>query len=144
MIVAERADRDHPRVISLPCHDDARGSLKVMESGLTVPFPIRRVFFIEGIPAGAARAGHAHRTTEELIIALAGVVEITLDYQAGRRHYRLSDSGQALYVPRRAWLDLDFPLPGTTCLVLASQPFDEGDYIRDRDAFSALLASDGD
>jgi hypothetical protein len=47
-------------------------------------------------------------------------------------------------VPRRAWLDLNFPLPGATCLVLASQPFDEDDYIRDRDSFSALLQSDED
>jgi hypothetical protein len=144
MIATERAGRDHPRIISLPCHNDVRGLLTVLESDIAVPFQIRRVFFIEGIPPGTTRAGHAHRTTEELIVALTGVIDVSLEYHAGRHNYRLSDSGQALYVPRKSWLDLNFPESGSTCLVLASQPFDEDDYIRDRKVFSSLLKSDED
>jgi len=129
-----------PRLIEFPRFVDARGCLSVLDAVEDIPFPIRRVFFIEEMPTGSVRGDHAHYHTEELIIALGGQIEVTLESSHGTGRYLLGQSGGALYVPEMSWVIVTGITAGVTCMVLASGAYEERDYIRDRNEFRALIA----
>jgi oxalate decarboxylase/phosphoglucose isomerase-like protein (cupin superfamily) len=128
------------RLISFHRFVDERGNLSVLDSMQDVPFPIRRVFFIESMSAGTTRGGHAHHQTKELIIAIGGEIEVTLESCHGTDRYLLGEPGRALYVPELNWLTINCITAGTVCLVMASTSYDERDYIRNHEEFRALIA----
>ena len=111
-------------MIHLPKVVDPRGNLTVAEQGIHVPFDIARVYWTYDIPGGESRGGHAHRHCEEVIIAASGSFDVTHPYQG-------------LYVGTGIWRTLDDFSSGAVCLVLASELFDEDDYVRDYDTFAA-------
>lgn len=125
-------------LIPLHAHRDARGSLVAVEPGDgALGFEIRRVYYLYDVPDGVARGGHAHRKLRQLMIAVAGRLDVTLDDGRGKTRVTLDDPSMALLVPEMMWRDMDRFAPGTVCLVLASEAFDEGDYIRDYATFLA-------
>jgi hypothetical protein len=128
-------------LIDLPRFQDDRGSLSVVEAGGRIPFEIRRVFYIYGIPNGASRAGHAQRTGEQLIVAVAGAFDVIRDDGAIRTLHRLDVADRGLYVPPLSWLEIENFTPGAVCLVLASEPYSEASYIRGYDQFKAAAAA---
>jgi hypothetical protein len=130
-----------PRIIELPKFHDSRGSLSSVEAGGRIPFEIRRVFYIYEIPAGATRAGHAQRTCEQLIVAVSGAFDVISDDGATRSHRRLDSADCGFYVPPLTWLELENFTPGAVCLVLASEPYSEGSYIRAYDQFKVAAAA---
>ena len=110
-----------------------------MEAEAHVPFPIRRFFFIHHVVPGAARASHAHRACHQFLVALAGSMLVEVDDGAARRRERLERPNLGLYVPPMIWVDVsDFSADGVLG-VLASHPYDEADYIRDRGVFDAAV-----
>ncbi len=129
---------DDLRVIRLQSVPHAFGELLVAEAGI-LPFEPRRTYFVHGIPAGATRGAHAHRRTREAIIALRGSFRATVD-RIGQspRVFRLSEPREALLVPPLCWITLDEFSAGASFLVVASEPYDEADYIRDRATFEGL------
>lgn len=129
--------------VELPVVADAQGDLAFAEGGEHVPFEIARVFFVYDVPAAAARGGHAHRRLEQALFCLAGEMEIVVSDGRDRRRVRLADPRTGIYLPPLVWHDLGRFAPGTVYMVLASEPFDEGDYVRDYDEFLRLLAPDG-
>jgi hypothetical protein len=126
------------RIIALPEIADARGRLMFGEEGRHIPFAIKRVFAIYGVPKGERRAGHAHRRQEQFIIMLAGECRITIRDGAGLREQCLHRPTDGLYVPPLSWIELDTFSPGAVCLVLSSGAYDEADYIRDYTEFERL------
>lgn len=114
------------RLISIPRHHDERGWLYVADEG-DVPFAIRRVFWICGVPQGITRGGHAHVRCEQVLIAVAGGVTVC----AGNVAERLRADGAALYVPTFTRIDMYNWQPGTVLLVLCSEPYDARDYVYD-------------
>ena len=106
-----------------------------------MPFAIRRVYWIYDVPGGTARGGHAYRSGEELFVALSGSVELTVDEGRGStvRHV-LNRSYYGVYVPALTWRRLENFSTNGVCLVLASQPYDEADYLRDYEEFRAARA----
>jgi hypothetical protein len=131
------------RLIDLPRLEDSRGALTFIESVEHVPFEIKRIYYLYEVPAGQARGAHAHRTLEQLFIAIAGSFEITVDDGQERRTTRLSSPRQGLYLPPILWRDLDDFSAGAVCLVLASAPYVESDYIRDYEQFQGAIRSRG-
>lgn len=123
------------RTINLSKHVDPRGNLTVAESATGVPFCVQRVYWVYDVPAGESRGGHAHRRCEEMIIAANGSFSVTLDDGSSRRTFFLNHPYQALYVGTNIWRTLDDFSSGSVCLVLASEPFEEEDYIRDYDEY---------
>lgn len=121
--------------ISLPTRVDQRGSLAFLEAGRHVPIAIERIYYLYDVPPGESRGAHAHRALEQVFIAISGAFDLTLDDGQSRRTLRLSSPAEALYVPPIIWRDIDGFSPGAVCMVLASAPFDEGDYIRSYDQF---------
>jgi uncharacterized RmlC-like cupin family protein len=126
------------RLIEFPTKTDHRGSLSIVEAGRDCPFPIERVFYLHGAPAGAKRGEHAHRQLEQLIVVVRGEVTVTLDDGADSIVYVMNTASTGLYVPPMHWTRLEKFEAGTVVMVLASAPFDEPDYILTYAEFTEL------
>lgn len=133
-----RVDSCH--LVSLPRLSDGRGSLSFVQPGPLLPFDIRRVYYLYDVPEGQARGAHGHRRLEQLMVAVAGAVDVECDDGTERRIFRLDSPDVGLYVCPMIWRNLTGFAAGTVCLVLASEPYDEGDYFRNYDDFLAAAA----
>lgn len=122
-------------IINLPKIIDPRGNLTVAEQMAQVPFEVARVYWTYDVPSGESRGGHAHRRCEEMIVAVSGSFDVTLDNGTECRTFHLNHPYQGLYVGTGVWRTLDDFSSGAVCLVLASQPFEEEDYIREYDEY---------
>lgn len=118
---------------------DPRGNLTVAEQQSEVPFDVKRVYWIYDVPGGESRGGHAHRHCREMIVALSGSFDVTLDDGSERHTYHLNHPWQGLLVETGIWRTLDDFSSGAVCLVLASDAFDEDDYIRVYDDYLKWL-----
>lgn len=123
------------RIVELPRITDPRGNLTPIEGGVQVPFEIRRVYYLYDVPGGEGRGGHAHRAFEEFIVAASGSFTVSVDDGEHCERFFLNRSYYGLYLPPMVWRELDDFSSGSVCLVLASQGFDENDYIREYDDF---------
>lgn len=126
------------KIIELPRHLDRRGNLSVVENGINIPFDMKRVFFIYDVPGGESRAGHAHHTLYQFIIAVGGSFTVHLDDGYTRESIMLNKPYEGLLVAPRTWSHLVDFSSGAVALVLASDFYDEEDYIRDYDEFLRL------
>ncbi len=123
------------RLIDLRKISDPRGNLTVIEEGRDIPFDIRRVYYLYDVPGGESRGAHAHRELYQLIIAASGSFTVTLDDGSNKRSFNLKRSYYGLLVVPGIWRDLDDFSSGSVLLCLASEHYDEKDYIRDYDNF---------
>ncbi|PMC24405.1 hypothetical protein CJ231_06790 [Hoylesella buccalis] len=123
------------KIIDLAKIVDPRGNLTVAEGCKDVPFDVKRVYWVYDVSAGESRGGHAHKRCQEFIIALSGSFHVTLDNGREQVTVLLNHPYQGLFVDTSTWRTLDDFSSGAVCLVLASETFDEADYIREYDAF---------
>lgn len=119
--------------------DPTRGTLVVIEAQRQVPFEFPRLFMLCDVPEGAVRGDHAHRAQHQLLVAIAGAFDVTVEDRAGREQIALNNPRVGLHVPPLTWVTLRATAPRSTCLVLTSALFDEADYIRDRAEFQVLI-----
>ena len=119
-------------------HTRRRGNLTVVENGVTLPFDVRRVFYLYDVPGGHGRGGHAHREQSQLIVAASGSFSVTLDDGEVKRTFFLNHPYQGLLVAPGIWNTLEDFSSGAVCMVLASDKYDEGDYIRSYEEFLSL------
>lgn len=118
-------------IIELPRITDPRGSLSFFEGKRHVPFDIARIYYIYDVPAGFGRGAHAHRRLQQLFLALSGSFDVILDDGTRRVCHTLDSPHRGLYVAPMMWRELENFSAGAVCLVAASLPYDEADYIRD-------------
>ena len=118
-------------LIDLPVVADPRGDLTFVEGSNHVPFDIARVYFLYNVPVDAERGGHAHRDLQQVIFALSGSFRVSVDNGRTREEYWLRDPRKGILVERMIWREMDRFSQGAVCMVLASHPYDEADYIRD-------------
>lgn len=116
-------------------HSDRNGNLTVVENGVTLPFDVKRVYYIYDVPGGENRGAHAHRELEQLIIAASGSFTVTLDDGMNKRSFFLNRPYYGLYVKPGMWRDLVDFSSGAVCMVLASDVYNQEDYIRDYNEF---------
>lgn len=116
-------------------HSDRKGNLTVVENGATLPFDVKRVYYLYDIPGGEGRGAHAHRELEQLIIAASGSFTVTLDDGKCQRSFFLNRPYQGLYVKPGLWRNLVDFSSGAVAMVLASEVYKVEDYIRDYDEF---------
>ena len=107
----------------------------MVENSTTIPFEVKRSYYLYDVPGGESRGGHAHRELSQLIVAASGSFSVTLDDGKVKRTFLLNRPYQGLYVVSGIWRTLDDFSSGSVCLVLASHIYDEGDYIRDYQCF---------
>lgn len=123
------------KIIDLPKICDPRGNLTFAEGLDTVPFDIKRAYWVYDVPAGENRGGHAHKKLRQLLIALSGSFHVTLDNGREQETVLLNHPWQGLLIETNTWRTLDDFSSGAVCLVLASEHYDEEDYIYNYDEF---------
>jgi dTDP-4-dehydrorhamnose 3,5-epimerase-like enzyme len=125
------------RLIEIPKICDSRGNLSVIE-GDTIPFVSKRVYYLYDVPSGGERGGHAHKEQLELLIAVSGSFDVVLNDGSFEKIITLNKPNIGLLIPIGIWRELENFSSGSVCLVLASDEFDERDYIRDYDIFKSF------
>jgi len=127
------------KLMSLKKISDPRGNLTVIESNKDIPFEIKRVFYIYDVPGGESRGAHAHKTLEQIMIAISGSFNVNLDDGKQKKTFYLNRAYYGLYIPRMIWGDIDNFSSGSVCLVLASDYYNESDYVRNYDEFVEMV-----
>ncbi|WP_010262417.1 sugar 3,4-ketoisomerase [Treponema primitia] len=122
-------------IVELPVNHREKGNLTVIENVKDVPFEVQRVYYLYDIPGGESRGGHAHKELRQLIVAASGSFDVILNDGKIKRIFTLNRPYQGLLVFPGIWRELDNFSSGSVCLVLASQVYDEMDYLRDYDLF---------
>lgn len=122
------------QLLKIPVVEDVRGNLGVIDSGF-LPFEFKRVYYLFDVPSNAFRGGHSHIKQQEVLIALSGSFEVTVNDGNKRGSYLLNKPNFGLLIPAGIWRELENFSSGAVCLVLASDIFMEEDYIRDFDDF---------
>jgi hypothetical protein len=128
------------KTLSLRSIDDVRGNLVPIESGIDIPFDIRRVYTITAVPETAERGGHAHLELQQLIVAVSGSFEVVLDDGRQKARFRLHSPAEGLLVPRLIWREMKNFSHSAACLVLASNLYSETDYIRSYQQFLEIAS----
>jgi len=121
---------DESRLIKLPKITDPRGNLTFVEEGRHIPFDIRRVYYIYDVPGGDSRGAHAHRHLHQILIAVSGSFDVVLDDGKERTRVTLNRPFVGLHIPPLIWHELGNFASGSVCLSLASDYYDEADYLR--------------
>ena len=123
------------KIIELPRITDPRGNLTVAEANKNIPFDIKRVYWLYDVPGGECRGGHAHKQIKEILIAVSGSFHVTLDNGKEKKTILLNHPYQGLLIDTKTWRTLDDFSSGAVCVVLASDFYDENDYIYDYNDF---------
>lgn len=126
---------DECQVIDLRKISDPRGNLTPIEGGQDLPFDVKRVYYLYDVPSGQSRGGHAHKALQQLIIAANGSFTLTLDDGASKKIVTLNRPYQGLLIVPGIWRVLDDFSSGAVLLCLASEHYDEADYIRNYKEF---------
>lgn len=118
-------------IIELPRINNRAGNITPVTNNINVPFDIKRVFYIYDIPGGEDRGAHAHKDCHQFLIAASGSFEIEMNDGINKRTVTLNRPYFGLHIPPGIWSAEKGFSSGSVCLVLASQKYDEKDYIRD-------------
>lgn len=114
------------------------GNITIVERQNHVPFDVKRVYYLYDVPGGADRGGHAHRNLRQLIIAASGSFSVHLDDGKNKKVVTLNRPDYGLIIEPGIWRELFEFSSGAICLVLASDSYDAGDYIREYETFLRL------
>ena len=120
--------------IDIPIISDPRGNLAVLENS-NLPFDIKRVYYLFDVPFGSERGGHAHKNLLQLVVPLSGSFELVLKDETEEKSILLNNPTKGVLIPTMTWREIQNFSAGAVCLVLASEEFDEEDYIRDWEDF---------
>lgn len=120
-------------------HSDRKGNLSVVENGYSLPFDVKRVYYLYDVPGGESRGSHAHRNLEQLIVAASGSFRVNLDDGKNKRSFFLNRPYQGLVIRPGIWRDLDDFSSGSVCMVLASDIYLPEDYLRSYEDFIDYL-----
>ncbi|NDP22024.1 MAG: WxcM-like domain-containing protein [Paludibacter sp.] len=122
-------------MIELDKHHRDRGNITVIENNNEVPFDVKRIYYLYDVPGGESRGGHAHKELRQLIVAASGSFIVKLDDGTNQTSFTLNRPYQGLLVVPGIWRELEDFSSGSVCLVLASEKYNENDYIREYNEF---------
>lgn len=128
-------DLNKIQLVDVPKILDERGNLSFIEELNHIPFQIKRIYWIYDVPGGEVRGGHAYKTLHEFIVALSGSFDVILDDGKTKQTYSLNRSYYGLYVPNMVWRSIENFSTNSLCMILASEKYDENDYLRDYEEF---------
>ena len=117
------------RIIDIPKINNTKGNLGVIEND-TIPFDVKRVYYLFDVPSGAKRGGHAHKKLKQVLIAISGSFDVVLKNGKSKEIITLNRPDKGLLIENNIWRELENFSSGSVCLVLASEEFSENDYIR--------------
>ena len=122
-------------VNELPKIHNRAGNITPIDSGINLPFKIARTYYLYDIPGGETRGGHAHKQLHQLIIAGSGSFDVLVDDGVNKKIVNLNRPYYGLYIVPGIWRELLNFSSGAICLVIASEKYDENDYIRKYEDF---------
>ena len=111
------------------------GNITIVEANKSLPFSLERIYYLYDIPSNEDRGAHGHKALYQLVLAASGSFTITLDDGSSKRSFLLNHPNKGLLIIPGIWRELHDFSSGAVCLVLASMPYDENDYIRDYETF---------
>ena len=117
------------KAIDIPKINNAKGNIGVIEND-TIPFDVKRVYYLFDVPSGAKRGGHAHKKLKQVLIAISGSFDVVLKDGKSKEIVKLNRPDKGLLIENNIWRELENFSSGSVCLVLASEEFSEDDYIR--------------
>lgn len=126
------------KIIALPKIPDERGNLSFIEPGRPIPFVMKRAYWIYDVPGGEVRGGHAYKTLQEFFVALSGSFDVVLNDGQSSQIVTLNRSHFGLNVPKMIWRRLENFSTNAVCLILASMPYAEDEYLRDFKMFQEI------
>ena len=135
---SERSITPNVELVRFPVHGDKRGSLIALEGGQDVPFEIRRVYYIYGTEQNIPRGFHAHRTLEQMLVAFSGSVTIHVEYRGNKEQILLDSPDKGLLLKGLVWREMHNFSEDCVLVTLASDHYDESDYIRDYQEFRKM------
>lgn len=127
--------------VDLTQYTDERGHLTYIEQSEDVPIGIERVYYIYDAPGDCVRGEHAHVELEQVMIAVAGSFEVLVDDGEDQTEVTLDQPDKGLYLSRMTWREMYGFSENAVCLVLASEPYDEEDYIHEYEEFQRAVGS---
>jgi hypothetical protein len=122
-------------VIMLPKIHNLAGNLTSLENNKNIPFEVKRIYYLYDVPGGEDRGGHAHLELQQFIVAVSGAFDVLLNDGINKKIIHLDRPYIGLHIVPGIWRELLNFSSGAICLVLASEKFQEDDYIRDYDKF---------
>lgn len=122
-------------VLEFPIHGDHTGSLVALEKGDDFPFEIKRVYYIWGTDKDVVRGHHAHKNLEQVVICTSGSCDFILDDGTKRETHHLASPAKGLHIKNNVWREFTNFSPDCVVMVLASEHYNEADYIRNYDDF---------
>lgn len=125
-------------IIEIPKIEDYRGNIAVIENDV-VPFDIKRVYYLFDVPSNSHRGGHAHKNLIQLLIPLSGSFDVVLNDGKESQIITLNKPDKGLLIKPTIWRELENFSSGAVCLVIASEVYEEDDYIRELDQFLAYV-----
>ena len=123
------------KLINMKVHGDARGKLVSLESNKNIPFEIKRMYYMFDTLPNESRGFHAHKELEQIIIAMDGACRFVLDNGQQREEVWLNRPDVGLYIGKNMWREMHDFSYGCKLVVLASEYYDENEYIRNYDDF---------
>ncbi len=117
-------------LITFDKNHQIKGNLTAVANGNQIPFDVKRIYYLYDVPGGLGRGGHAHIELQQLVVALSGSFDITLDDGNAKRTFQLSRPSMGLLIPSGLWRELNNFSSGSICMVLASEIYEEKDYLR--------------
>ena len=127
---------ENVRLIDIPKIHDEKGNLSVVE-GRTIPFEIKRVYFLYDVPSHAKRGGHAQITENKILVALSGSFEVVVNDGQDEKVFKLNKPNLGVFIPNGIWREIRNFSAGSVCLAISSTDFDESDYIREFETFKS-------
>ena len=127
------------KLYDFPPHGDDRGQLIAIEEMQDIPFDVKRIYYIYDTLPGVRRGFHAHRNLQQILICVSGSCKIHLDTGFDTAEVLLDRPDRGLYISNDMWREMYDFSEGAVLLVLASQHYDEADYIRNYDAFIEMV-----
>jgi hypothetical protein len=126
-------------IVDLPQVHNEAGNITAVENNKHIPFTVKRIYYLYDIPGGEGRGAHGHKQLQQYIIAASGSFDVTIDDGNNKKTFNLNHPNRALHLVPGIWRELSNFSSGAICLVLASEKYDEKDYIRNYEEYTDTL-----
>jgi hypothetical protein len=137
MSEAFNSSNDDCRLVKLPRIHNRAGNITVINQGAELPFSPERSYYLYDVPGGESRGGHAHKSLQQYLVAGSGSFDVVLSDGKQRKKINLNRPDTALHIVPGIWREIENFSSGSICLVIASEKYDESDYIRNYKEFLA-------
>jgi len=123
------------KIVKLPKIHNQAGNIIALENNISIPFDVKRIYYLYDVPMGSERGGHGHHNLEQYIVSASGSFVFVLDDGINKKEFFLNNPSEALYIKSGIWREIKNFSSGSICLVLASEEYSEDDYIRNYQDF---------